>query len=109
MRKLTILFLATALAAFFAVSATASPRTKNVKVADSYFSPKRITIRKGTKITWKWDGFLQHNVTVFKGPAKFRSRIMVRGSFSHLFTKRGTYFLRCTLHPASMRETITVK
>jgi plastocyanin len=109
MRKLTILFLATALAAFFAVSATASPRTKNVKVADSVFSPRRITIRKGTKVTWKWDGFLEHNVTVAKGPAKFHSRILVSGSFSHVFTKKGTYFLRCTLHPASMKETITVK
>jgi plastocyanin len=49
-------------------------------------------------------------VTVTKGPARFHSReLQSSGSFSHVFTKRGTYHLICTLHPTQMRETIIVR
>ena len=33
----------------------------------------------------------------------------VKGSYSHLFTKKGTYSLHCTIHPTLMKETIVVK
>ena len=52
--------------------------------------------------------FLRHNVAVRRGPSKFKSRTLVRGSFSHTFTKAGTYHLYCTLHPY-MKMTIVVE
>ena len=81
---------------------------KSAKIGDNYFRPHKITINKGTTVTWNWKGFLQHNVHVKKGPSKFHSRSQVAGTFSHVFTKRGTYHLYCTLHPF-MTETIVVR
>jgi plastocyanin len=51
---------------------------------------------------------LRHNVAVQSGPSKFRSRTQVSGTFSHTFTKAGTYHLYCTLH-RYMKMTIVVK
>jgi plastocyanin len=89
------------------VSAFASS-PKTVKVGDDYFGTKSLTVGRGTKVTWKWAGVLRHNVVVRSGPAGFRSRTQVRGTFSHIFTKRGTYHLYCTLH-TFMKMTIVVR
>ena len=108
MRKLWVLVATALLAAVLAVSALAATSTRSVKVGDNFFRPTDITIRAGTKVEWKWAGVLVHNVTVRSGPVRFHSRTQVRGSFSHVFTKRGTYALVCTIHP-SMTETVTVR
>jgi plastocyanin len=79
-----------------------------VKVKDDYFSPKTLTVGKGAKVTWSWAGYKYHNVSVESGPVKFHSRTQVRGSFSHVFTKPGTYHLYCTIHP-NMKMTIVVR
>jgi plastocyanin len=48
-------------------------------------------------------------VTVKSGPTHFRaSRTQARGTFSHRFTRRGTYHLYCSIH-SWMKETIVVK
>jgi plastocyanin len=47
-------------------------------------------------------------VTVRKGPAKFHSKSLYSGKYSHTFRKKGAYKLYCTLH-ADMTETIAVK
>jgi plastocyanin len=107
-RLSALLALAAAVLALGAVSALASGG-QQVKIGEFYFHPGKLTIRRGTKVQWKWVGYLQHNVAVKKGPAKFRSRTQLRGTYSHVFTKRGTYVLYCTLHPQLMRETIVVK
>ncbi len=107
-RLSALLALAAVVLALGAVSALASG-PKQVKIADFYFRPGKLTVRRGTKVQWKWEGYLMHNVAVKKGPVKFRSRTQVRGTYSHVFAKRGTYVLYCTLHPQLMRETIVVK
>jgi plastocyanin len=91
----------------FAASALASS-TKTVKIADSSFSAKKITIHKGQKVSWDWTGYLDHNVTVKSGPAKFHSKTQVRGVFTHRFTRKGVYHLECTIHPF-MKMTVVVK
>ena len=107
-RRLRLLTLLTvAIVAVFAVSALASSG-KTVRVADNFYGPKSLTVGRGTKVTWKWVGVLKHNVVVHSGPSTFNSRTQVRGSYSHTFTKKGTYQLVCTIHP-SMRMTVTVK
>jgi plastocyanin len=108
-RRLTVLLaLAAAVLALAAVPAVASGG-KSVKVGDFFFHPGRMTIRRGTKVTWNWVGFIGHNVTVKKGPARFHSKTQVKGSYSHVFRKKGTYVLYCTVHPTLMKETIVVK
>ena len=92
--------------AFTAASALASSG-KTVKVADSYFGSKTLRIGRGTTVTWKWAGSLLHNVKVRRGPATFKSRTQIRGTYRHRFTTRGTYRLYCTLHP-NMTMTVIV-
>ena len=93
--------------ALMSVSALASSPAP-VKVGDNYFGVKRLTIGKGTRVTWRWAGVLNHNVTVSSGPSKFHSRTQAVGSFSHVFTKPGTYSLYCTIHK-QMKMTVVVR
>ena len=107
-RRLRLLIALTAvLVGVSAVSALASSG-KTVKVGDNYYGPKTLTVGKGTKVTWNWVGVLKHNVVVHTGPSAFSSRTQVRGSYSHTFTKKGTYDLVCTIHP-SMKMTVVVR
>lgn len=87
----------------------AKTRTKTVAVRDNKFGPTSITVRRGTKVRWVWHGKAPHNVTVTKGPQRFRSSTQVRGRFTKRLTKKGTYTILCTVHPATMRMTIRVK
>jgi plastocyanin len=105
-RVMTLVALTTALLASCAVAAFASAAA--VKVGDNYFGVKRLTVSPGGRVTWKWTGVLNHNVTVKYGPARFRSRTQARGSFSHVFTRAGTYSLYCTIHPL-MKMTVVVR
>jgi len=86
--------------------ALASPT--GIKIKDNYFNPKSLTIRRGTKVTWTWDGVKYHNVTVKSGPVKFGSRTQVRGTFSWTFKRRGVYHLYCTIHH-NMKMTVVVR
>jgi plastocyanin len=90
-----------------AVSAFAASG-KTVKLADSYYGPKTLTVGRGTKVTWRWTGVLKHNVVVHTGPSFFSSKTQVRGTFTHVFTRKGTYALVCTVHP-KMKMTVVVR
>jgi plastocyanin len=89
-----------------AVAALAA--TDQVRVADNHYSVKRLAIARGTRVTWRWVGELNHNVTVKSGPSRFHSRTQAAGTFSHVFDRRGTYTLYCTIHPY-MKMTIVVR
>jgi plastocyanin len=106
-RVVVLLALAAALLAFSSVAALAAS-DRSAKIGDDFFHPGRLTIDKGTKVTWNWKGYLNHNVHVKSGPSKFHSPPQVQGSFSHVFDRRGTYHLYCTIHP-NMKETIVVR
>ncbi|MGB9185232.1 MAG: plastocyanin/azurin family copper-binding protein [Solirubrobacteraceae bacterium] len=105
-RAWAVLMLAAVLASLIATTALASP-AKSVKVGDSFFGPKSLSIGKGTSVTWNWSGALLHNVKVRLGPAKFKSPTQIRGTYRHTFSARGTYKLYCTLHP-NMTMTVVV-
>ena len=96
-------------------AAKKKPRPRTVDVADNYYAPARLTVRPGTKVTWKWPAYLgdSHDVTtgkVPKGAKKFASAPYAAGAkFSRTFTKPGRYQLYCTFHETEMTMTITVK
>src|SRR5262245_25558737 len=69
--------------------AGAAPRTRTVDVVDSVYKPRRIRVRSGTKVVWRFDGTLPHNVEVFSGPELFSSTIMRKGTFARRFRARG--------------------
>ncbi|MEO6496402.1 MAG: plastocyanin/azurin family copper-binding protein [Solirubrobacteraceae bacterium] len=100
MKKL--LALAAATAAAIAVPAHAAI-TKNVRVDDDYFvrvGPKpTVTVKKNDTVKWIWRGDVVHNVSVTKGPQKFHSKTIVKGSYSRKMIVRGTYQIVCTIHP----------
>jgi plastocyanin len=106
------LLVATVLATLLAFAGTqALAATKKVKVGDNFFVHRghapTVKVRKGTKLTWRFAGKSMHNVTVVRGPRRFRSGNRKRGTFSHKFTKRGTYKIVCTIH-SGMRMTVKV-
>ena len=102
------------LIAVAASPAATRPKPKTVKVGDDFFSPKKLTVKRNTKITWKWsaDNYDTHDVRLKKGPKgvkKFHSDLSASDySFARTLTKPGKYVVICTIH-AEMRQTIRVK
>ena len=85
--------------------APAAAATKRVKVGDNYFvrasGVPTVTVSKGTRVRWAWEGKSLHNVKVTKGPAKFGSPSKTYGSFAKKVTQAGRYTIVCTVHGAS--------
>jgi plastocyanin len=114
-RRIALAVIVGALAlALAGASAASSRKTRTVKVGDDYFSPVKFTVKKGTKIHWKWlaaNGDT-HDVRLKKGPhgvKKFKSELAASDySYSKKLTVPGTYKIYCSLHK-EMRETIVVK
>jgi plastocyanin len=98
------------------VGATHKPVVKKVNVADDYFSPAKLTIKKGNSVNWVWSAqnYETHNVTLVKGPkgvkkSRFTSIDASAGiHFKRTFTVTGTYHFECTIHPG-MNIAVTVK
>jgi plastocyanin len=76
------------------------------------FQPGTITVRAGTTVTWRNDDAIVHSVTTNgKTPAgqQFDSGFFTKGgSYSHRFTKPGTYRYFCRRHP-SMTGKVVVR
>jgi plastocyanin len=110
MKKLIAAGTATAVAvgAIGAFAATSQSAT-SVRLKDNVFVPKTLTVSRGSTVKFVWRGKAPHNVTVTKGPVKFKSKTMVKGSYSKKLTRRGTYTILCTIHAPGMRMTLKVK
>jgi plastocyanin len=110
MRKLLVAMLIAAASAVLATQALAA--TRSVKVGDDYFVRKgsvpTVTVKKGTKVTWRWTGKDLHNLAVTKGPVKFRSSFKSSGTFSKRVTRTGTYTIVCTIHQPDMSMRLKV-
>ena len=76
-----------------------TPKTHTVKVGDNYYKPKKLKVVVGERVTWKWTGSARHDVTVKKGPQKFKSKLKSDGKFSRVINKPGRYTIHCTIHP----------
>ena len=110
MRKLLVAMLIAVASAVLATQALAA--TRSVKVGDDYFVRKgsvpTVTVKKGTKVTWRWSGDETHNVSVTKGPVKFRSSLKSSGSYSKTVRSAGTYTIVCTIHQPDMKMKLRV-
>jgi plastocyanin len=107
MKKLTLGAAAPVAALLLAVPALAAS-TKTVTVKDNAFAPTSATVKAGTTVKWFWRGKAPHNVSVTKGPAKFKSPVKTSGSFAIRLTRKGTYSIVCTIHPG-MKMSLRVK
>ena len=86
------------------------------QLGDNYFTPKTVTVKRGTTVTWRWPYFEEagdvHDVKLTHGPKgvkKFQSEAASTDySYKRKLTVAGTYKLVCTLHH-EMRMTIKVR
>jgi plastocyanin len=94
-------------------------KPKVVEVADFYFGPEKVTLKKGGSINWKWasTNTQPHDVHLKSGPKGLKRKgsystktTAVSGAqFKKKFDTPGTYKFICTIHPTQMRMTVTVK
>jgi plastocyanin len=79
--------------------AVASSSTRaRVEVGDNFYKPERLEVPVGTRVTWRNEGRILHNVVPVKGKA-WGTRSLVTGkSYSYRFKKPGTYAYYCTFH-----------
>jgi plastocyanin len=96
-------------------AAVRGPQKKSVLVADNYYGPAKLTVNRGSKITWKWDpnAIEVHDVKLTSGPKgekKFQSEPGGTGyTYTRTLRTPGTYKILCTFHVDDMRMTITVR
>jgi plastocyanin len=124
-------FIAVLVAGLLIPAAGASAKTKTVKVADDFFAPTVVKVKKNDRVNWKWDDMNtnSHNVTMTKGPKGVKKGCKTKGpdAYSPLISKcnksstgaigikfkkkmnvKGTYKFICTIHPTVMKMTVKV-
>jgi plastocyanin len=89
--------------------AGAVKRVRSTWVGDYRFGAQRVTVKRGTRFTWRFIGSVTHDVTLASGPEGFSSPSLRSGTYSFRFTRKGTYRLFCSLHPSRMTQIVTVR
>ncbi|MFL5608512.1 MAG: cupredoxin domain-containing protein [Gemmatimonadaceae bacterium] len=85
----------------------AQPSVFRARMKGSAYLPNRIEVEAGTTVQWKNLDALIHTVTAVD--KSFDSGVIAAdGSYSHTFTKAGSYPVYCVAHPF-MKATIVVK
>src|SRR4051794_13096807 len=108
MQKIVLALAAVVVCAAFAVPALAATKRVSVGPSES-FSPRSLTLARGTEVTFRWTGDEPHNVVVTSGPVRFRTPVRRAGAtVTKRFTRAGTYRIVCTLHDG-MRLRLSVR
>ena len=99
--------------------ASAAPKVKHVTIKNFAFTPQTITVKAGTKVTWKNADGVVHQLastdsmkTTASVTGMFGSGSLSKGrSFSFTYKKKGTFFFECIIHAsmASMHGKVIVK
>lgn len=113
---------ATAVAVIFAPAGARPDRpaahassVRVVKFGEYFFTPKRITIRRGDRVRFTNVGRIEHTVADSTKNGTIRSRVirprpLAPGrSQTVTFRRRGTIYYLCTFHPTMMRGVIVVR
>jgi plastocyanin len=90
-----------------------SGKAAAVSMKSIQFSPKALTVAKGTTVTWTNDESVNHDVTKTAGPGPdFSSgtgNLAQGATYKQTFNTPGTIKYQCTVHAPGMAGTITVK
>ncbi len=116
MRVMKVLVAVLAGVALISAAPAHGAAKKTVTIGDNYYVAKKLTVKRGTAVTWRWPGFEQagdvHDVGLASGPKgvkKFRSEAASTDyTYKRKLTVPGTYRLNCSLHH-EMRMTIKVR
>jgi plastocyanin len=102
-----------------ATAATKRAKPKEVSVADFYFGPEKLTLKKGQSVDWVWSesNTYPHDVHLKSGPKGLKEKTsystkttaVTDAEFEKKFTTPGTYKFICTIHPTQMHLTVVVK
>lgn len=85
-------------------------RDAQVRVDHFAFSRPVLSIRRGRRITWRFDGDTPHDATLARGPVGFGSPSSYHGAtWSRRFDTPGEYRVYCSLHPVYMSQYIRVR
>lgn len=96
---------ATECANYFARAAENQPAAIGISIDNFSFTPKEITVSKGTTVTWVNHDDVPHTVVSTDG--KFKSRALdTDEKFSFTFSDSGTYAYFCSVHPVMMGKVI---
>ena len=80
-----------------------------IPVGDRYFGAPNLRVRKGSFLTWQFNGKELHNVTLANGPLGIGTDNLDGGrTFTEKFNRPGTYRFFCALHPVQMQERVIV-
>ena len=102
-----VLLLAPALGAHAARPAAHAYATMHVTIQNFAFSPQTITVAPGTTVIWTNKDSVSHTVTSDTGAWPDSGNLATNQTFSHTFTKAGTFPYHCAVHP-SMTARVTV-
>jgi plastocyanin len=90
-------------------TALAQGGSQKIGLKSLKFTPKKVTVKPGTKITFVWNENVAHNIVFAKkGPKSPTQNKGVWIPDGKMFAAPGTYKYKCTLHPGMDGE-ITVK
>lgn len=80
-----------------------------VEIKDFAFGPSKITVKKGTKVTWTNQDSAKHDVKPDQESDAFKgSELLAKGeSYEFTFNTVGTYSYHCSPHPY-MKATVEV-
>ena len=92
------------------------PQKKKVGVYDNYYAPAKLTVNRGSTITWTWmpDVADIHDVKLVKAPKGVKRFQSLEGSAGYVYKRTlktpGVYKFICTFHEADgMAMAITVR
>ena len=81
-----------------------------VDLRGGVFTPSRIEIPLGGRVTWRFDDAVAHNVLLANGPAVVGTPTLKKGeAVSRQFLLPGRYQLFCYLHPVTMHQEVIVR
>lgn len=104
----TPVMLRAAAPAVHAAASASRPRAEvQVTIQGFAFSPAKITVAPGTKVTWTNKDSVAHTVTSDKNAWTDSGSIANGAHFSFTFSKPGTYTYHCAIHP-TMVATVVV-
>ncbi len=86
----------------------ASGKAVEIGMKGLQFAPRDVTVKVGTKVTWKNLEDIPHNVTAEEGAAFESDTFGKDGTFAFTPEKAGTVKYVCTIHPG-MAGTLIVE
>lgn len=78
-----------------------------VKIDNFTFSPARVTVTKGTEVTWTNRDDIPHSIVLTALGVRSKA-LGTDGSFAYKFDRAGTFSYVCGLHP-QMHGTVVVR